>query len=68
MAFAKAMVYLGISIRRCTNIIGFNAPEWIISFVGASFADCVPVGVYTTNGVDACRYVADHSEAELVVV
>mmetsp|Transcript_4453 Transcript_4453/g.3682 ORF Transcript_4453/g.3682 Transcript_4453/m.3682 type:complete len:92 (-) Transcript_4453:159-434(-) len=28
----------------------------------------MPVGVYTTNGADACKYIADHSEAELVLV
>ena len=54
MNFARAMVAIGIPKRRATNIIGFNSPEWVIAFVGATFADCVPVGVYTTSGVDAC--------------
>lgn len=28
----------------------------------------MPVGVYTTNGPDACQYVAEHSDAEVIVV
>ena len=28
----------------------------------------MPVGVYTTNNPDACWYVADHSDCEVVVV
>jgi long-chain-fatty-acid--CoA ligase ACSBG len=67
VSFAKAMIYLGIQPRKCTNIIGFNSPEWVLAFIGSSFADCVPVGIYTTNGSEACQYIVDHSEAELIV-
>lgn len=28
----------------------------------------MPVGVYTTNGPDACKYIAEHSEAEMALV
>ncbi len=28
----------------------------------------MPVGVYTTNGAEACHYVAEHSDAEVIVV
>jgi len=28
----------------------------------------VPIGVYTTNGPEACFYVADHSQAEVIIV
>jgi long-chain-fatty-acid--CoA ligase ACSBG len=67
MYFARAMVSMGITPRSCINIIGFNSPEWVLAFVGATFADCVPVGVYATNSVDACRYVAEHSDAKLII-
>jgi len=67
MNFARAMVALGIPKRQCINIIGFNSPEWVIAFVGATFADCVPVGIYTTSGLDSCKYLAQHSASELVV-
>lgn len=30
-------------------------------------ADCVAVGVYTTNTPSACQYVAEHSSCEIVI-
>jgi long-chain-fatty-acid--CoA ligase ACSBG len=62
------MTSFGISGRKCINITGFNSPEWVISFIGASIADCVPIGFYTTSGPEALEPIANHSEAELVVV
>jgi len=66
--FARSMISLGIEGRRCVNIIGFNSPEWVIAFIGASLADCVPVGVYTTSGPEAVQHIANHSEAELIIL
>jgi long-chain-fatty-acid--CoA ligase ACSBG len=66
--FARAVTSLEIGSRKCVNILGFNSPEWAISYVGAVIADCVPVGVYTTSTPDAVQYIGEHSEAELVVV
>lgn len=65
--FAKTLIAMKCTRRKCVNIIGFNAPEWVIAFFGAMFADLVSCGVYTTNAPDACLYVADHSEAEVIV-
>jgi long-chain-fatty-acid--CoA ligase ACSBG len=36
--------------------------------MGSIFGFFLPVGVYTTNGPDACKYVAEHSDAEVVVL
>lgn len=66
-SFARSCIAYGISKRSSVNIIGFNSPEWVWSFYGAIFADCVTAGVYTTNTPDACQYVAEHSGAELIV-
>lgn len=49
------------------NIIGFNAPEWNIAFMGSIHAHNLPVGIYTTNNPEACFYVSDHSECELII-
>ncbi|CAG9317762.1 unnamed protein product [Blepharisma stoltei] len=68
LRFARAAINLGIKPRAVTNIIGFNAPEWLISFAGSLIANLVPIGVYTTNGPEACFYIANHSEAELLIV
>lgn len=65
--FGKALMSLQVNERACTNIIGFNSPEWFIAFTGSILANTVPSGVYTTNGTDACLYIAQHSEAEVII-
>ena len=62
------MFSLGASERKCVNIIGHNAPEWAISFMGGLSYNCIVSGVYPTNNADACYYQAEHSEAEIIVV
>lgn len=61
------MAALDITERSGVNIIGFNSPEWAISYFGSVFYNCVATGVYITNNPDACYYQADHSDAELIV-
>ncbi len=56
--FAKAMHVLGVKERKSVNVMGHNAPEWTIGFVGGIFANCVSTGVYATNLEDACLYQA----------
>lgn len=59
---------VGASERSSVNIIGFNSPEWTIAFWGAVCSNYIAAGVYTTNAPDACQYVAESSEAEIIVV
>jgi long-chain-fatty-acid--CoA ligase ACSBG len=66
--FAQGMVRLGISQRSAVSILGYNQSNWLISFFGAIFANCVACGHYLTNGPDAVLYVMDHSDTELMVV
>lgn len=61
------MLALGLTAHSAVNIIGFNSPEWNISFFGSIFASYLPVGIYTTNSPEACKYIVLHSEAELIV-
>ena len=65
--FGKAVMAVEASERSSVNIIGFNAPEWFIAFMGAIFANNIPSGVYTTNSPESCLYVAKHSDAEIIV-
>mmetsp|Transcript_7356 Transcript_7356/g.7207 ORF Transcript_7356/g.7207 Transcript_7356/m.7207 type:complete len:441 (+) Transcript_7356:18-1340(+) len=67
LLFATSLISLGISQRKVVNIIGFNSPEWILSYAGSALANCIPTGIYTTSGTETCHYIADHSEAELIV-
>ncbi|KRX10345.1 hypothetical protein PPERSA_03652 [Pseudocohnilembus persalinus] len=66
--FAKGLISLGIQKQRAVNIIGFNHPCWNVAFMGSIFGQYMPVGVYTTNGPEACQYVAENSDAEVIVV
>lgn len=45
---------MNVSEFSAVNIIGFNSPEWVIAFFGSMFSNYIPVGVYTTNGPEAC--------------
>jgi long-chain-fatty-acid--CoA ligase ACSBG len=67
MKFAKSLISIGFEAHKAINIIGFNSKEWLIANNGAIFAGGVAVGIYTTNLTDACKYITDHSEAEVVV-
>jgi long-chain-fatty-acid--CoA ligase ACSBG len=66
MTFGRSLVELGCYLST-VNIIGFNAPEWVIAFFGSLFARCLPVGVYTTNNTASCHYIAEHSECAVVI-
>ena len=68
MAFAKSLEKIGVAQRKVVNIMGFNSPEWAISYYGSILHNSCVSGVYTTNGPDACRYQAEHSEAQAIVV
>jgi long-chain-fatty-acid--CoA ligase ACSBG len=68
LSFARAMHFLGVTERSAVNVVGHNAPEWCISFIGGIANNCVSSGVYITNTPEACLYQAEHSEAEVIVV
>lgn len=42
------MIANNITEMSAVNIIGFNAPEWHIAFMGSVHAHNLPVGIYTT--------------------
>jgi long-chain-fatty-acid--CoA ligase ACSBG len=52
----------------CVNILGFNSPYWFFTNFGSIAAGCVPAGIYTTNQVEACHYISNHSQAKVIVV
>ncbi|HVS03443.1 MAG TPA: AMP-binding protein, partial [Thermoanaerobaculia bacterium] len=68
LAVAAGLVRLGVDPGKGVAIMGFNRPEWFLADLGAIAAGAVPTGIYTTNSVDQCQYVADHCEAQIVVV
>lgn len=65
--FAKSLIAFKFDEFTAINIIGFNAPEWMIAFYGSLFARCLPIGIYTTNNKQTCEYIAKHSEARIII-
>ena len=66
--FSRACASLNVKKRSACCIMGWNSPEWAISFLGAIMYEAVSSGIYSTNAPDACLYQAVHSEAEVIVV
>ena len=48
-AFAKGLHRLGIEERKSVNIMGSNAPEWALAFMGALMHNNIPCGMAATN-------------------
>lgn len=65
---ARAFLALGLEEGKAVNILGNNCPQWFISNLAAIFAGAVPGGIYATSSPEQCRYIAGHSEANIVVV
>ena len=40
----------------------------MFSFLGGIYACVIPVGIYSTNNIETCMYIADHSECGCLVV
>lgn len=64
--FAKTLIHLNFKTFSCNNIIGFNSPEWFISQMGTILAGGIATGIYTSNLTEACRYISNHSKAQVI--
>jgi long-chain-fatty-acid--CoA ligase ACSBG len=64
---AKSMMKLGLQPHSGVGIIGFNSPEWFISYMGAIMAGGIATGIYSTNSHEACRYIADDCQAQIFI-
>ncbi|XP_044161962.1 long-chain-fatty-acid--CoA ligase ACSBG2 isoform X3 [Bufo gargarizans] len=65
---AKGFIKLGLERYHGVGILGFNSAEWFIADIAAILAGGFAVGIYTTNSADACHYVAENCEANILVV
>ncbi|XP_066499587.1 long-chain-fatty-acid--CoA ligase ACSBG2 isoform X2 [Hoplias malabaricus] len=65
---AKSFLKIGLERYHGVGILGFNSPEWFISDIAAIFAGGFAVGIYTTNSPEACQYVAENCQANVLVV
>ena len=65
---ARALITLGLPAGGAVGILGFNRPEWTLSYLGTMAAGAVPVGIYQTCAPRQVRYIADHAEMQVIVV
>jgi long-subunit acyl-CoA synthetase (AMP-forming) len=65
--FAKALMSLNIKEKSGINIIGFNSPEWVISWLGGVFGNYISAGVYSTNTAEVCKSIALNSDANVII-
>ncbi len=65
---ARALIALGVPAGGTVGILGFNRPEWTLSYLGAMAAGAVPVGIYQTCSPNQVAYVAGHAEMRVLVV
>ncbi|XP_053405562.1 long-chain-fatty-acid--CoA ligase ACSBG2-like isoform X2 [Mercenaria mercenaria] len=65
---AKSFIKLGLEPCHGMGILGFNSPEWYLSYIGAIFAGGKATGIYTTNSAEACEYVLSDCQANIIVV
>lgn len=56
MAFAKALVSLGLPERSTVLIQGENSPEHMAAIMGTILANCVFCDIYPTNSADICKF------------
>jgi len=66
--FAKALLSIGIEPFKTINILGYNSPEWFMSFIGGMFACVPPVGIYPTSSSETCNFIAEHSECACLIL
>jgi long-subunit acyl-CoA synthetase (AMP-forming) len=65
---ARGFIELGLEPGKGVAILGFNRPEWFLSDMGALVAGGIPAGIYTTSSPEQAVYIAQHCEAQIVVV
>jgi len=64
---AAAMVASGLQRRESCALLGFNSKEWLVADLGAILAGGFATGIYATNGVEAVRYILEHSRSRVCV-
>ena len=58
----------GLVSKDVVIVMGYNSPQWFLSFHGVIQAGGVVAGCYSTNEEDTCLYLAKNSNAKFVVV
>jgi long-chain acyl-CoA synthetase len=63
----KALISLGLEPGGSVAILGFNRPEWVVTYLGAMAVGGTAAGVYTTASADEAAFVIGHAPASVVL-
>jgi long-chain acyl-CoA synthetase len=66
--FACALAARGLEAGGAVCILMGNVPEWPFADLGTIIAGGVSVGLYPTSSAEQCRYIINHSDAEVLLV
>lgn len=66
--FALSCISLGVLPFQSVNIIGYNSPEWFISFIGGIMSCIVPVGVNESFNEDTYNYIAKSTNCGILCI
>mmetsp|Transcript_93714 Transcript_93714/g.244540 ORF Transcript_93714/g.244540 Transcript_93714/m.244540 type:complete len:748 (+) Transcript_93714:63-2306(+) len=64
----RGFVALGLAPFQSVNVWGFNAPEWHMAAIAASFAGAKCAGLYPTDTAEAAAYKVVHSQGAIIVL
>lgn len=67
MKFAKACKKIGVQMFSRCALLGFNSPEYFFTMHGCWMLGAITVGIYNTNAPEACEYILNGCEAEIIL-
>ncbi|XP_051827731.1 long-chain-fatty-acid--CoA ligase ACSBG2-like isoform X4 [Antechinus flavipes] len=65
---AKSFLKLGLERFHGVGILGYNCIEWFVADIASIFAGGICVGIFPTYSSQACRFIADNSKANILMV
>ncbi|MDH3786507.1 MAG: long-chain fatty acid--CoA ligase, partial [Acidobacteriota bacterium] len=65
---SRALISLGVQVGDRVAILGETSYEWMLADVGNVLCGGVTVGIYPSNLPEDCRYILEHSDADLLFV
>ncbi|XP_078010097.1 long-chain-fatty-acid--CoA ligase ACSBG2-like isoform X2 [Phascolarctos cinereus] len=65
---AKSFLKLGLERFHGVGILGYNCTRWFVADIASIFAGGISVGIFPNNSSQACRFIAENSEANIFMV
>jgi long-chain-fatty-acid--CoA ligase ACSBG len=66
--FSNIIKGLHIPERSSICMMGNNSPEYMISHLGSIMANCISVGIYTSNQKNMCEYILENCGCHMLIL